>query len=194
MPDLVTEERDSRLRQLLPHALEVAAVLVLFAAVGAGCGWLWFQVWEEPVGFVYQGAWYPDEEGLRNVFGGTAWYVAIAAGGGLVTGAVATLLGRRMPLVTMGAVLAGSALAAWLMYAVGVQLSPADPEVLARTAEDGAELSGRLSLEDGRSAYLAWPFGALIALMVLNFLLSSREQIQAREHHDPQWLTRNHPG
>jgi len=190
----VTEPPVSRIRQVLPHAIEVVAVVALFAAVGAGCGWLWFQAWDQPTGTVFEKVWYPDEEGLRNVFDGTAWYVALAAAGGLVAGAVATLFGRRAPLVTLGAVLAGSVLAAWLMHVVGIHLSPTDPEVLAKTAEDGAKLSGRLSLEDGTSPYLAWPFGALVAVMVLNFLLSSREQIKAREGNDPQWLSRNHPG
>jgi hypothetical protein len=192
--DLVTEERSSRAAGLLRHVLEVAVVLALFAAVGAGCGWLWFHFWDQPTGVVFEGIWYPDEEGLRRVFDATAWYVALAAVGGLVTGAVVTLAGRRAPLVTLGAVLAGSVLAAWLMHVVGLHLSPANPETLAKSAEDGAKLGGRLSLEDGKSPYLAWPLGSLVALMVLNFLLSSRDQIQTREGQDPRWLSRNHSG
>jgi len=198
MPDVVTEPAPTptptRLRQALPYALEVVAVLALFAAVGAGCGWLWFQVWHQPTGTVFAHDWFTDEAGLRNVFDGTAWYVVLAAAGGLLAGALATVFAHRSPLVTMAAVLAGSALAAWLMLRVGLELSPPDPEVLARTADDGTELPGRLSLEGGRSPYLVWPLAALIALMVLNFLLSSREDIQARERQDPRWLSRNHPG
>ncbi len=86
MPDVVTEPAPTptRLRQALPYALEVVAVLALFAAVGAGCGWLWFQVWHQPTGTVFGHDWFTDEAGLRNVFDGTAWYVVLAAAGGLL--------------------------------------------------------------------------------------------------------------
>jgi len=194
MSDVVTTPAPPRLRQALPHALEVAAVVALYAALGAGCGWLWFHVWEQPTGTVFGNDWFADEEGLRRVFDGTAWYTVLAAAGGLLAGALATVFGRRSPLLTLGAVVVGSALAAWLMLRVGLQLSPPDPEVLAKTAEDGTEFPGRLSLEGGHSPYLVWPLASLIVLMVLNFLLSSREDIQGREANDPQWLSRNHPG
>jgi hypothetical protein len=183
-----------RIRPLLPQVIEAAAVVALFAAVGAGCGWLWFQVWHQPIGIVYGHEWYPDEEALRNVFDGVAWYVVLAGAGSLLASGLATLFARRSPPVTLAAVVVGSALAAWLMLRVGLHLSPTDPGVLAKTAADGDKLGGRLSLEGARSPYLAWPLGSLVALMVLNFLLSSRDDIKAREAQDPRWLSRNHPG
>jgi hypothetical protein len=184
-----------RIGPLLPYALEVVAVLALFAALGAACGWLWFQVWDPPMGTVADGRWFVNgEQALSRVFDGTAWYVLVGALGALLGGALATLVARRSPLATLAAVAAGSALAAWLMLRVGLELSPADPETLARTAADDTELPGRLTLEGGRSPYLIWPIASLIALMVLNFLLSSREEIRAREAHDPRWLSRNRPG
>jgi len=194
MSHVVTEPAPPRLRLALPYVVEVVAVLALYAAVGAGCGWLWFHVWPQPTGTVFGSDWFADEEGLRSVFDGTAWYVVLAVAGGLLCGALATVFAQRSPLVTLGAVLAGSALAAWLMLRVGLQLSPPDPEVLAKTAADGAKLPGRLSLEGGHSPYLVWPLASLIVLMVLNFLLSSRDDIQAREGDDPRWLSRNHSG
>lgn len=190
----MTDPTPSRARGLVPYALEVVAVLVLFAAVGAGCGWLWFELWDQPVGTVAGRRWFTDEEGLRNVFGGTAWYVVIAAVAGLVAGAVAAGFGRRWPLLTLGAVIAGSALAAWLMHLVGLQLSPPDPETVARTADDGTKLRGRLSLEGEVSPYLAWPMGSLVGLMVVNFALSSHADVKHRETHDDRWLSRNQPG
>ena len=190
----MTRRRDPVAARLLPHVLEVLAVVAVFAAVGAGCGWLWFQVWPQPTGIVDQHTWRVDEEAVRQVFDGTAWYVLLAALGGLLVGAGATLLGRRAPLLTLAAVIAGSLLASWLMLEVGLQLNPEDPAQLAKTAADGTELRGRLSLEGGNSPYLAWPFGSLVALMVVNFLLSSREQARVREVSDPRWLSRNRPG
>jgi hypothetical protein len=195
MSDLVSERRDSAVRRLLPHAIEVLVVVAVFAAAGAGLGWLWFHVWQQPTGTVGSHQWFPnDEEGLRDVFDATGWYVTLAAAGGIVVGGLATVFGRRAPLVTLVAVVAGSALAAWLMLKVGLSLSPGDPETLAKTAADGTTLRGRLSLEGGNSPYLAWPLGGLVALMVLNFLLSSRDQVSDREAVDERWLSRNQPG
>ena len=194
MPDAVTTPEPTRFRQALPYALEVVAVLVLFAAVGAACGWIWWLVWPQPTGTVFDNNWFADEAGLRKVFDATAWYVIFAAAGGLLAGSLATVFARRSPLVTLVAVVVGSFLAAWVMLRVGLQLSPADPDVLAKTAEDGAELPGRLSLEGGHSPYLVWPLASLIALMVLNFLLSSRDDFQGREARDQRWLSRNQPG
>jgi hypothetical protein len=184
-----------RLGRLAPYALEVVAVVALFATLGAGCGWLWFQVWDPPMGTVVGGRWYVGgEEALGRVFDGTAWYVVVGAGGAVVGGVVASVFARRAPVVTLAAVVVGSALAAWLMLRVGLELSAADPETLAKTAADRTELPGRLTLEGGRSPYLIWPICSLIALMVLDFLLSSRAEIRAREAHDPRWLSRNQPG
>jgi hypothetical protein len=195
MSHVVTERRDdARTTRLLPYVVEALVVVAVFAVVGAGAGWLWFQVWTQPTGVAVGHVWYPDEEGLRDVFDGTAWYVLLAVAGGLLVGGMATLLGRRAPLVTMVAVIAGSVLASWLMLEVGLMLSPEDPETLAKTATDYTELRGRLTLEGGHSPYLAWPFGALLAAMVLNFLLSSREQIKAREATDPRWLSPDRSG
>ena len=190
----MTDQRASGPARLVPYALEVVAVLALFAVAGAGCGWLWFHVWNQPTGTVVDHVWYSDEEGLRDVFDSTAWYVLFAAAGGVVVGGLATLFGRRSPIVTLVAVLAGSALAAWLMLRTGLALGPEDPQVLAKTAADGTELRGRLSLEGGNSPYLAWPLGSLVVLMVLNFLLSSGDRIKEREDADPRWLSRNQTG
>lgn len=150
---------------LQPIAVQAVAVLLLFAAVGAAAGWLWFRVWTPPTGIVFEQQWYTDEAGLRATFSGTALYVVIAAAAGLVLGALCGLLLDRSELVTLAAVVAGSALAGYVMMLVGVQLSPPDPDVLARTAADDTRLAGELSL-GGWSPYLAFPFGALVGLAV----------------------------
>ena len=182
------------MRRLAPYALEVVAVLAAFAAVGAGLGWLWFQAWPQPIGTVYSHQWFADEEGLREVFDATAWYVVLGAAGGVLLGGLAALVCRRSPVATLVAVVAGSALAAWVMHAVGLAVSPPDPQTLAQTAADETRLPGRLSLEGAESPYLAWPLGALVALMAVNFLLSSREQVRRRETEDPRWLSAERPG
>jgi hypothetical protein len=195
MPDGVSERGDAVRSRLLPLAVEVLAVVAAFAVVGAAAGWLWFHAWQQPTGTVRDHLWYPhDEAALRDVFDATGWYVVLAAAGGVLVGGLAAAFGRRAPLVTLVAVAAGSLIAAWLMLKVGLALSPGDPATLAKTAADNTELRGRISLEGGNSPYLAWPLGSLVALMVLNLLLSSRDEIRGREAVDPQWLSRHQPG
>lgn len=181
-------------RRLLPYVVESLVVVAAFAVVGAGLGWLWFQVWDQPIGTVAEQTWYPSEQGLRDVFDATGWYAVLGVAGGAVLGAVAAAFARRSPLLTLAAVVVGSVLAGWVMHTVGLAVSPEDPVTLARTAADGTRLGGRLSLEGGESPYLAWPLGALVALMVVDFMASSREQIRAREAVDPQWLSPHRPG
>lgn len=144
------------------------AVLALFAGLGAAAGWVWFRLWDSPPGVVADHTWYPDPymPGQRADFDAIALYVLVALGAGLVGGVVCALLLDRSEVVTVVAVAAGSCLAAWLMAVVGTDLGPADPEVLARTAADGTKLSGDLALT-GFSPYIALPFGALFALVVV---------------------------
>lgn len=141
-------------------------VVALFAGAGAAAGRLWFELWDVPTGVVSGGQWYTDEAGLRDDFQGLALYVVISAALGLVLGALCAWLLARSEIVTLVAVLVGSALAAYLMYRVGTHLSPADPHELARTAADGTKLKGSLRVT-------AWPprgactFAALIGTAVV---------------------------
>ncbi len=95
--------------------VQALVVLVLFATVGAGLGWLWERWWEPSIGTVFRREWFAvDAEGrydlasLRNEFAGTAQYVALALGGGVVVGALSSffLVGRE--LLALAVVLIGS--------------------------------------------------------------------------------------
>lgn len=154
--------------------LRAAAVLAAYAAAGAVAGWLWFQLWTPPEGRVTAGRWYTTETGLREAAAGGGWYAVVAVGCGLLLGAAVAVACRRGELVTLVLVVAGSALAAWLMWFVGRQLGPPDPAVLARSRPDGARLQGVLSV-GGVSPFLAFPIGSLAGLAVV-FLLPRRER------------------
>ncbi len=147
-------------RRLLAQA---AAVVVLCAVVGAGCGWLWHRIWEPPVGVVFDGVWYLDERGLRDEFTATGWFVVVAAGAGLLLGLVCALASSRSELVTLAALLVGTSLATYLMWRVGLHLGPADPRELALAAADGDRLPGQIEVA-GRSPFLVLPGTALAAL------------------------------
>lgn len=165
-----------------------------FALVAAACGWVWQQVWDPPVGVVVEGRWFPSETALRSVFDGTGWWCVLAAGAGLLVGALSGWLARTAPLLTLVAVAAGSVLAAWVMYAVGTAGNPPDPVALAARTPDGTRLPLPLTLEGGRSPFLVWPLAALVGLMAANFLGASGNDLRTRDQHDPRWLARNHAG
>ena len=165
-------------------AVEMVLVVAVFAAAGALCGWLWFTIWSPPAGIVVGNQWYPDpmEAGLRADFSGTGLYVVIALVSGLVLGAVTAYFFDRSELATLLAVAVGSALAGWLMLQVGLDLSPPDPDVLAKTAEDGTEFEGHLYVGSSadkdatvnRPALLCFPAGALVGLSGAYLLTRSR--------------------
>jgi hypothetical protein len=164
LPDELNETRSG---SRVP-VVQAAAVVVLFAAIGAAAGWVWFRLWDSPPGVVSDHAWYPDPylPGERAEFDAIALYVLVALVAGLAGGVLCALLLDRAEVVTVVAVALGSCLAAWLMALVGAHLGPADPAVLARTAADGTELPGDLALT-GFSPYVALPVGAMFALVVV---------------------------
>lgn len=174
--------------------VEALAIVALFAAAGAAAGWLWFRLWDPPPGVVFSSEWFPDpwDSGQRSVFTATVSYVAIAVLLGLVLGAVLSLLFHRAELVTLAAVLVGSAAAAWVMYEVGAQLSPPDPQVLAESAADETRLPGALTLP-GRSPFLALPVGSLVGLGAAYLMSSGFGEIKRLEAGD-SWLRGPHPG
>ena len=162
-------------------AVQLGLVVAALAAVGALAGVVWQWIWTPTVGVVVDHRWTAgDALGLQHEFSGTGWYVAVALVAGLLAGVVAALLVDRAPLLTLAAVVVGSALAAWVMLLVGSALGPPDPDVVARTADDGTRLPMQLSVT-GRSPWIALPSGALIGLLVVFIGLSPRRQTPSVE-------------
>jgi hypothetical protein len=173
MPDGLTGRPGSRsvTTERIARAL---AVVLGFAAVGALAGVAWEALWEAPAGVVYQDQWFLDPAGPDVAFAGTALYVVLAVPAGLVLGALAGLL-RRHEAVTLAAVVVGSLVAGWLMYAVGHALGPPDPRVLAAQEPDYSRVAADLVLagpEDTTAPYrstaaAAFPMGALAGLTLV---------------------------
>ncbi len=145
---------------------QALATVALFAAVGAGAGWAWYQLWDIPSGVVAGGQWYTGEAGLRDDFQGVAWYVTLAVVAGLVLGMLTAWLFDRSELATLAAVVVGSALAAYVMLRVGTHLSPPDPHEVAKTAQDGTRLDGALRVRSW-APKCAFTFGALVGLALV---------------------------
>jgi hypothetical protein len=158
---------------------QALATVAAFAAAGAAAGWLWFTVWDAPSGVVSGGQWYTGEAGLRDDFAGVAWYVTIALAAGLALGVLTAWLFDRSELVTLGAVVVGSALAAYLMLRVGTHLSPPDPQVLARTAQDGDELKGALRVRSWVPKG-TFTFGGLVGLALVYAVSIGRAPAEVR--------------
>jgi hypothetical protein len=157
-------------------ALQLGLVVAALAAVGALAGVVWQWLWTPTVGVVVDHRWSAgDAIGLQHEFSGTGWYVIVALVAGLVAGVTVALLADRVPLLTLAAVVVGSALAAWLMVVVGTALGPPDPDVAARTADDGTRLPMQLTVT-GHSPWVALPSGALIGLLIVFIGLSPRQQ------------------
>lgn len=153
---------------------QAIAVVAVFAVAGVVAGVVWFQLWSPASGVVSDGQWFTDEDGLRDAFSGTGLYVVVAVVVGFLVGAVTAFLFDRSELVTLVATLAGGALAGLVMLRLGLHWSPADPEVLARTAEDGTRLRSNLEV-DLPHAWLAFPGAALVGLAVV-FLTTTKRR------------------
>ena len=156
---------------------DVALVVVAAALLGVVCGAVWELWWTPPTGLVLDHVWYPDVDGVRQLFSGTGLYVLIGLGGGVLLGATCAWLFDRAELVTLAAVAAGSVLAAWLMFEVGTALAPPDPAEAASTAPDYTELPGTLEVE-GDGAFVAFPAGAMTGITVVFIGLTPTRRIQ----------------
>jgi hypothetical protein len=157
-------------------AVELGIVIVALAAVGALAGVVWQWAWTPTVGVAVDHRWSAgDALGLQHEFSGTGWYVVVGAVAGLIGGLAVALFVDRAPLLTLAAVVVGSALAAWLMLLVGTALGPADQDVVARTAADGTKIPMQLTVT-GHSPWIALPSGALIGLVIVFIGLSPRRR------------------
>ena len=159
--------------RLSPAVQAILAVAVL-AGAGALAGVVWNWLWTPTLGVVVGHEWNAgDAIGLQHEFSATGSYVLIGAIAGLVAGVVVALLFDRVPLLTLAAVVVGSALGAWLMLVVGAWLGPADPATVAKTAADGTRVPEALDVT-GTSPWIAFPVGALIGLIAVFVGLSTR--------------------
>ncbi|GAB4007556.1 hypothetical protein [Nocardioides ultimimeridianus] len=188
----------------------LVAVLLLSAAAGAIGGWWWWRWWSPaPDGVIGQRtdtgeiAWFaePFDPGQAHVASSTFEYVALGFGLALLVGVVAGLLGRNRSLLTLVPVVGGSALAAYVMWAVGMAFSPADPQQWAVAANIGHHYPGSLHVGLGQidlqlydwlggayvhlghlpTPYLVWPVGMLLGFLVVMLMLTTEERTAAPE-------------
>lgn len=186
-----------------PVAVVAGVVLVAAAALGALGGWLWYQWWGPPnTGSIYDTthgpAWYDfTDQGLSHQFDGPAEYTVIALGLGLLLGVLAAVVGRRQALAALAALVVGSALAAYLSWAVGTALSPPDPDQYATKANVCTEAPCKeydAAIElSGFPPLLCWPLAALgafsTAIVAMSWIGEFR-RAQAGQRDAGNWLDR----
>ena len=161
-----------------PVWVEPAAIVLLFAVAGVVGAFLWDWLWTAPVGVVVDHQWIAqDEAGLQGMFDATGWYVVVASGLGLLVGLGVAMFLDRVPLLTLLAVVVGSALGTFLMLRIGLALGPPDPHTVALDSPDGTQLPGQLAVSEW-SPWIALPAGALVGLAVVFIGLSPRRARQ----------------
>jgi hypothetical protein len=151
---------------------DVVLVLVACAALGALGGVVWEWWWTPPSGVVRDHVWVVDFYESRGLFSATALYVVVGLLGGILVGVTSAYFVDRVELVTLGAVVAGSVIGAWLMVVVGTALAPPDPAVVARTSPDETVLPDTLEVS-GHWALGAFPAGAMLGVAVVYIGLTS---------------------
>lgn len=157
-------EQSRRGRRPLVEAVLAVAVLAVLGVLG-GIAWWW--AWEPSFYTVMEGQGAMAEPDLSRRFAADGWYAVIAGSLGLVSGLLLTWRLRAHRMVTLAALLVGSALAVAVMTATGIVLGPGDTDAALAVADEGSRVP--MQMEVGVPAfYLAWPvlalFGACLVL------------------------------
>lgn len=162
----------------------VVGLLLLSAGAGAFGGWGWWSWWSPaPRGVIgeridtHQVGWFaePFDPGQAHVASSTFEYVVVGFALALVVGLVSGVLGRNRALLTLAVVVAGSAIGAAVMWAVGMAFSPPDPEKWAVKENIGRHYVGSLTI-GGWPPYLVWPVGMLLGFLVVMLTLTSESR------------------
>ncbi|WP_183101079.1 hypothetical protein [Nocardioides pelophilus] len=167
-------------------------VTVAGGALGALGGWLWYLWWGPPNnGSIYDTAtWGPrwldlSDKGIAHQFAGPGQYAVIALGFGVLLGILAAVLGRRRALAALAGLVIGSALAAYLAWAVGTALSPPDPQRYATAdnvcrEEPCEEYPAAIELS-GWTPLLVWPIASLGAFCTAIIAMSGAGEVRRQQ-------------
>jgi hypothetical protein len=160
-------------------AVRLAAYLALAAGVGALTGLLWEAVVDLTTYRVDDGGGAATgERGLTAVIAGDAWFTVLGLVAGLALGWVGWRrlrpLGWSLTLIALGAA-TGAGLLCWL---IGYELGPGPLAPRLAVAQPGDAVPIELTLRS-RAALLAWPFGAVIPVLLGSSLGREEEEEDA---------------
>lgn len=163
-----------------------------FGIAGALGAVVWVLVARPPVYVrTAQGA-QMDQLQLTGLFPVVGWFAVIALVLSVLVGAGLMLWRVREPLWTVLTALVGSAAGAWVMRFLGRDLGPGDPADKLRHAAVGTTAQVQLVLGDHHYrigaldlavpvATLVWPAGAMLGIVIVLMLVSSRPPVAAPE-------------
>lgn len=173
------------LATLAGRLTDLGVAIVGLGLAGALGGVIWSWLAHPPVYVrTAQGA-EMDQLQLTGLFSIVGSYFMIAVVVGLVAGAALMIWRWREPVWVLVCALVGSALAAWMMLAIGQTLGPGDPAAKLRHAAVGTSAAVQLTL--ARHAFhiaglvisvpiatLAWPIGVSLGMIVVLLLIVPR--------------------
>ncbi len=145
--------------------------LFAWVLVGICAGLAWSQL-AHPAEFVLFGKdWLMGQYQMSRRFDADGWFVVVGLIGCLVAGLALLASRRRSPLLSLGAGLVGSALAAVIAWRVGLWVAPSTDHLIAQAkdAAEGTMLAERLGLS-WWGVGLAWPIGFLIGALAMLLL------------------------
>jgi hypothetical protein len=163
--------------------VDLALVLVVFAALGAVGAVLWHQLVHLPHYTRTAAGGSMDQVQLTRVIGIDGWFFVLALVLGLLGGAALLLVRPAEPVEMVVLVALGAAFASWLMLHLGLQLGPGDPGAALRAAATGTDVPVRLKPQASGVEY-AWPIGAVLGALVI--LLTTTPHSRARRSAPPQ--------
>jgi hypothetical protein len=157
----------------------VASMLGGVAAGFAG-GAVWEKLADPPLALVTrQGVFLASEAGYDHRVVETLWFFVVGIVGGIVVGAVVGLIGRRHGVVAVVAAALMSAVASGLAAWSGIHVF--GPDVSSQLAGAGPGDQVRTALTIGSDvAYLGWPIGALIGVLLAAAVLPGDKPKSAR--------------
>jgi hypothetical protein len=147
-----------------PLVRDVLLVLGWFVAMGVICAVVWWQV--TPLAEFTRTSTNAQmgEEELGRQVNTDAWFLVIAAVGGLLSGVALLGMRRRDPVAMVVLVALGAGLAAYLMVEVGLWLGPSDP----RSTIAGVAVGDTVPMQlepHAHGVLLAWPVAALVGAL-----------------------------
>ncbi|MFI0899796.1 LPXTG cell wall anchor domain-containing protein [Streptomyces sp. NPDC020983] len=166
----------------------LTAVLVAVCGVALGLLWLWLSP-RVPLVSDGKAVYLKDTEG-EEAIGGDGTFALIAAGLGLLTGAVVFWRRRQGGIGVVLGLAAGGVLASVIGWRIGVWLGP-DTNIAAHAMRVGPKVVFDAPLElRAKSALVAWPAAAMVVHLLLTSAFGPRdtpEPLPSEKPFTPYW-------
>lgn len=168
-------------RWLLPSLGDLAVVVGWFVVAGLLGALIWWKITPlaEFTRTVDNGV--MDEQQLAKQVSTDAWFVVVAAVGGLLSGVALLCWRKRDPLLMVVLVALGGGLATWVMLKTGLALGPPNPDTVLPHAKTGAKIPMQLD-PTATGIYVVWSVTALLGAVGVIWGTDTGTQRHREEH------------